>query len=64
MAAGGEGGEGQDVPFFGAEGGGGEGGLEGVEEGEGFLFGGGCEGHFGGLKGLLLVGGLDWDWGC
>lgn len=41
-----EGGEGEDVPFGGAEGCGGEVGFEGGEEGEGFFFRWVSEGHF------------------
>ena len=40
-------GESEDVPFVVAEGFGGEVGFDGGEEGEGFFFGGGCEGHCG-----------------
>lgn len=41
-----EGGEGEDVPFRGAEGCGGEVGFEGGEEGEGVFFRWVSEGHF------------------
>jgi hypothetical protein len=46
VAAGDEAGEGEDEPFLGAEGAGGEVGFEGAEEGEEVVFGGGGEGHY------------------